>query len=486
MKNKKKLSLSNRIFISMIILVVIASILIASITIFQYNEQAEDYHRARLERKEIAIKSAISYHLNKDSISIIETKYLPEMLDKKLNEISDIHNLDINIYDLGGNLLRSSRARFAVDTIDSNLAAELINRIDKDPDHRLVLHKISPDGKKFQSSYSYLLDSKYKPIGIIGIPYLLDNSFQEEELREFLFRLGIVYLVILLIAVFIAYFLSKHITKSIDFISNKMKQTGLEKTNKKIVLKDASLEIYNLVHSYNNMIDQLEESFLKLAQVERKQAWREMAKQVAHEIKNPLTPMRLTIQSFEQKFDPTDPDIKKKLHDFSASLIQQIDVMSTIASAFSNFAEMPKAKKQNLNIVEEVKLVLDIYQEPYIEYFPEKEIIIANLDKVQLARIITNLITNAIQAVDIQKNPKVEVRVFENESSVIIEVEDNGTGILEEDFGRIFEPKFTTKSSGMGLGLAMVKNIVEVYNGSVSFQSKYKEGSIFTVTLPKS
>jgi nitrogen fixation/metabolism regulation signal transduction histidine kinase len=224
---------------------------------------------------------------------------------------------------------------------------------------------------------------------------------------------------------------------------------------------------------------------VKLAQIERKHAWREMAKQVAHEIKNPLTPMRLTVQSFESNFDASDPKIKQKLHDYSESIIQQIDTMSSIASAFSNFAEMPSQKKEDLNVVEEVKKDLDIFHESYIYFHPEKKSIKAKLDKIQLTRIVTNLITNASHALKNKEDPRIDIRVFEKDEKVIIEVEDNGSGILEDDAPRIFEPKFTTKSSGMGLGLPMIKNIVEAYNGKISFTSKVDQGTVFKVVLPK-
>ncbi len=481
----RRFSLRNRIFISMIFLVVVASILIASITIYQYNEQAEDYHVNRLERKEEAIKSSISYELSRQKDLPIGTYYLPIILNNKLNEISDIHNLDINIYDLEGKLLRSSHARFGRDTIDNNLSVDILNKIRNNSNHRMVLPKIAPDGKKFRSSYSYIVDKKFKPIGIIGVPYLQDNSFQDEELKEFLERLSLVYILILLIAIIIAYFLSKYITKSIESVSRRMQQTDLDKPNEKIKLEDASFEIFGLVNSYNKMVDQLEESAIKIAQVERKHAWKEMAKQVAHEIKNPLTPMRLTVQSFEHRFDPTSPDIKDKLKEFCQSLIQQIDTMSSIASAFSNFAQMPYPRKENLNVVEEVKLALDIFQEPYIFYYPEKKEIFASLDKVQLTRIVTNLITNALRAVKAEENPKVEVRVLDSLNFVTIEIDDNGVGISKEDATKVFEPKFTTKTSGMGLGLSMVKSMIEANNGEVYFESEEGKGSYFTVTLPK-
>ncbi|MGA9271022.1 MAG: ATP-binding protein [Lutimonas sp.] len=479
-----KFSLRTRIFIAMIFLVVLASVLIAAITIYQYNEQAEDYHTERLERKEEAIKAAITYELSRDTINYLETLMLPSLLDKKLNEISDIHNLDINIYNLTGSLLSSSFFDAATDTIDASLSSDIMDQIIGSEDHRVVLTKRGPDGRKFKSAYSFLIGSRKQPIGILGVPYLQDNTFQDEELKEFLTRLSLVYLLILIIAILMAYFLSKYITKSLEYMSRRIRQTTVERTNEKIVMDDASHEINNLVNSYNSMIDQIEESAIKLARSERKQAWREMAKQVAHEIKNPLTPMRLSVQSFAHNFDPEDPEIKEKLTEFSDSMIQQIDTMSSIASAFSNFAQMPQAVWEDLNLVEEVKKALDIFHESYISYEPQQEVIMAKLDKIHLTRIITNLITNSIHALKNTSDPRIEVRLKESEDHVLIEVEDNGDGIRKEDAAMVFEPKFTTKSSGMGLGLPMVRNILEAYNGAISFESELGK-TVFSVILPK-
>ena len=288
-------------------------------------------------------------------------------------------------------------------------------------------------------------------------------------------------------AILLAYFLSSYITRSIQTISGKIKETRLNKRNEKITLNySASSEINSLVEAYNSMIDQLEDSAVRLAQSEREQAWREMAKQVAHEIKNPLTPMRLSVQSFERKFDPNDPNIKQKMSEYSETLIQQIDVMSSIASAFSDFAKMPSQKREKLDVVDVVKHALDIFTEGYIEYIPNETQIFANLDKTQLIRIITNLVKNATQAMTLQeKDPKIEVKVASEGTNVKITVSDNGRGIKEENKKLIFEPKFTTKTSGMGLGLPMIKKIIEAYDGTISFTSKEEIGTVFTVILPK-
>tara|TARA_Y100000815_G_scaffold171833_1_gene156211 strand:- start:1781 stop:2662 length:882 start_codon:yes stop_codon:yes gene_type:complete len=289
----------------------------------------------------------------------------------------------------------------------------------------------------------------------------------------------------LLIAIGLSYFLSRYITKSLKTISDKMIETRIDKRNQRINIDDASEEISNLVKAYNLMIDELESSAAKLAQGEREQAWREMAKQVAHEIKNPLTPMRLTVQSFQQRFDPEDPQIKQKLNEYSDTLIQQIDTMSSIASAFSNFAKMPAQQNETLNVVFVTKLALDIFNEHYISFAADRNEIIAKFDRTQLIRVVTNLVKNAIQATEGVAQPQIRVEVKTDEDKVCILVIDNGSGISEENMNRVFEPKFTTKSSGMGLGLAMVKNIVESCKGSITFTSRVGKGTVFKVSFPK-
>lgn len=194
--------------------------------------------------------------------------------------------------------------------------------------------------------------------------------------------------------------------------------------------------------------------------------------------------MRLSVQNFERKFDPNDPGIHRKVKEFSHTLINQIDTMSSIASAFSNFAKMPAQQNETLNVPKIVKLALDIFNEEYILFSSEKEEILAKFDRTQLIRVVTNLVKNAIQATEAVKNPAILVAVTQEEGHACLTVSDNGTGISEENKSKIFEPKFTTKSSGMGLGLAMVKNLVESCNGSIEFTSKLNKGTIFKVRLP--
>ena len=479
----RTISLRIRIFLSMILLTLIASVLIASISIYQFKREAKDYHQERLERKENAIKEHINFVLATTTYPLTE-KNLPLIFKDKIHELSDIHSLQINIYSLKGKLLKSSKASFSIDTVAPAIPTYVLGLIQSSIDKRYVDVK-TIDGKKYRASFSQIKDLKFKPLGILNLPYIQDDGFYERELRNFLIRLGQVYSFMLLIAFALAYFLSSYITKSLKSISLRITATNLNQKNQKIETTDSTREVSLLIDAYNSMVDKLEESALLLAQSEREQAWREMAKQVAHEIKNPLTPMRLTVQSFERKFDANDPDVKQKLKDYSETLIQQIDTMSSVASAFSNFASMPAQQNETLNAVSVIELALEIFNENFITFEAEEKEIITLIDRTQLIRIITNLVKNAIQAIpEEQEDKKITVRVKEDNHAVLIQVIDNGKGIEGQNIPRIFEPKFTTKSSGMGLGLGIIKNIIENYKGTITFESEIGKGTIFTVTLP--
>ena len=460
-----------------------ASILMASISIIQFKNEAKDYHQERLGRKEFAIKEHINYILANTTYPLTE-KNLPFIFKDKIHELADIHNLEINIYGLNGKLLKSSKASFSVDKVAPPIPNYVLKLVQSSVEKRYVDIK-TVNGLKNRSSYSQIKDDKFKPLGILNIPYVEDDGFYETELQQFLLRLSQVYSFMLIIAFALAYFLASYITKSLKTISDKINETSLNQKNEKIVIEANSREINSLINAYNKMVDKLEDSATMLAQSEREQAWREMAKQVAHEIKNPLTPMRLTVQSFQRKFDANDAELKQKLNDYSKTLIQQIDTMSAVASAFSNFASMPAQQNETLNVVQVVELALDIFNEDFIVFKSNKEYVISKIDRTQLIRIITNLVKNAIQSIpDEQEEKKVLVSVNEVENDVIITVEDNGIGIESNNIEHVFEPKFTTKTSGMGLGLGIIKNIIENYNGTITFETELGEGTTFFVSLP--
>ena len=462
-----------------------ASVLIVLVTVYQYDEQTKDYNIHRFGRKEEATKHNVEIELKRKTTYPVTTENLAKIFQDRIYEIASVHKLTISMYDMSGKLLKSSIPYNWDKAIDEPLPMEVIKELARNSNHRILKSK-TEKGITYQSSYTYINDPRFKRIGILELQIAQSNEEQKEELAEFIWRLTIVYVLMFIAAIISAYFLSSYITRSIKTISEKIKETQLNKRNQKITLASASSEINSLVDAYNDMIDQLEDSAVRLAQSEREHAWREMAKQVAHEIKNPLTPMRLSVQSFDRRFNPEDPKIREKMTEYSQTLIQQIDVMSSIASAFSDFAKMPTQRKEKLDVVDVVKHALDIFTEDYIDFIPREKEIFANLDKTQLIRIVTNLVKNATQAMKKEElHPKIQVKVASEGTQVKITVTDNGKGINDDNKALIFEPKFTTKTSGMGLGLPMIKKIIEAYEGTINFTSTEGIGTEFTVILPK-
>ena len=475
--SKNNISLSSRIFYYMMVFIVVESIMIAAVTLYQFNNQNSEYHEGRLERKEKNLLIDIKYELQKANINSIN-----ELDNNIILEMSDVHNLEFELYNLEGVLLKSSTAVTGIPGI-TKLDNNIINYFKKENPVRYVEQDKNTD--YFKSSYNLVSNFNNIPLGIIYIPYFADDSESKEELSAFLIRLGFVHGNMILIAFIIAYFISNFVTKSLDSIGETIKKTNLQNQNIKINIHNTPKEVVTLIDSYNTMIDKLKSSAVKLAKSERETAWREMAKQVAHEIKNPLTPMRLSIQTFERGYRRGEDFSKKRIKEFSESLIQQIDTMSSIATAFSDFAEMPEPKKEKLNVVEVVELAIDIFNRDHINFTSNSKKIYANFDRTQLIRVITNLLKNAFQAIPVDRTPKIDVNISDDDNFVKISISDNGYGISKTDTQKIFEPSFTTKSSGMGLGLSMIKSIINAYNGDISFNSKTNIGTTFNINFPK-
>ena len=474
---KRHLSIRFRIFLAMTFLVIIAFGGIAILTIPQYEEQSNKYHEQRLERKKSQLQRSISYVFQNTPSALNQTQ-LDSVFKEKIFQIADVQNVNFSIYNLDGSLLNSTLIS-AENKINNSVLLKLRNS-----EELSIIQKNSIDNVQYRSSYSFILDNSSNPIWILNLPYYDDDELNSYELNSFIAIFGKVYFLILIIAIIFSYLISVYITKSLSEIGKKIKQTRLDKTNTKIQIKARSKEVNILVESYNKMVEMLNDSVEKLSKSNKEQAWREMAKQVAHEIKNPLTPMRLSIQSFQRNFDQNDSKFESKLDEFSKTLIQQIDTMSTIASAFSNFAEMPAQQGEKINIVETTKLALKIFKENYIVFSSEFKDLQVRIDRTQMVRIITNLIKNALEACELIKEPKVQVTIEKKKKEVLINVMDNGQGISKELKNKIFEPKFTTKTSGMGLGLGMVKNLVDSYNGRISMSSKINTGTTFSITFP--
>ena len=479
---QNKMSLRLRIFISMILLVFTATLLILGSTYYQYRTESEQYNTYRQDRKETQLTKQINYLVNKQNLAFNYDNWDNYKID--FEEITKIHNVEYSIFTPKGKALYYSY--LPLEIISNNYS------LDKDFSEMLisldggkVTRENSTDVGKFQSSYTVLKDNFDNKYAILFFPYFQDVSFAESELNVFLTTLYQIYFIMLVVAIVLAYFISRYVTRSIETIRLKINQTGLLKKNEKILLKNATKEIDSLVNSYNKMIDDLEDSAEKLAKNEREQAWQEMARQVAHEIKNPLTPMRLTVQSFQRTSSLESKQEKNKLNDFCDTLIEQIDTMSSVATSFSDFATLPKTQLEKSDIVDATKKVVEIFEQNNINFKSSKESIVIKLDKEQWIRVMTNLIKNSIQAIPSDREQNINVEISDSTNSVKILVSDNGLGVLEKNKEKIFEPKFTTKTDGMGLGLGIVKNIINSHRGKISYKSKPKKGTKFIISLPK-
>ena len=477
-KIKRHFSIRFRIFLAMTFLVIIAFGGIALLTIPQYKEQSNKYHEQRLERKQSQLQRSISYVFQNTPTGLNEAE-LDSVFKEKIYQIADVQNVNFSIYSLDGRLLNST----LLDTVNNKINDSILIKLNQTKELNII-QKTTVNNVQYRSSYSLILDNFSNPIWILNLPYFDDDNLNSYELNSFITIFGQVYFLILIFAILFSYLISVYITKSLSEIGKKIKQTRLGKTNTKIQIKARSKEVNILVESYNKMVGMLNDSVKKLSKSNKEQAWREMAKQVAHEIKNPLTPMRLSIQSFQKNFDKNDSLIENKLDEFIKTLIQQIDTMSTIASAFSNFAEMPAQEGGKINIIETTGLALKIFKEKHIIFDSEYKDIQVGIDRTQMVRIITNLIKNAVEACESLDDPLIQVNIKKKKKNVLIHITDNGVGIPLEIRNKIFEPNFTTKTSGMGLGLGMVKNIVSSYDGTISFKSKINSGTSFLISFP--
>jgi nitrogen fixation/metabolism regulation signal transduction histidine kinase len=308
----------------------------------------------------------------------------------------------------------------------------------------------------------------------------------KQEISNFLVTIINLNAFIFLIAGVIALFITNRVTRSFLLISEKMKEVNLGKTNEEVEWKRND-EIGGLVREYNKMVKKLEVSAEALARSEREGAWREMARQVAHEIKNPLTPMKLSIQFLQKAIDNNSPNVKELTGNVAKTLVEQIDHLSKIAFDFSQFANIGNTNVETFDINEVIRSLDNLYKTSHegelkLKTVPGK--VMVRADKTQMNRLFTNLIQNAIEACNGRDRCTIELNEVQVDGVVQISVKDNGEGIPNEMQSKIFVPNFTTKSSGTGLGLAMCKGIAEQAGGRIWFETAKGEGSTFYVELP--
>lgn len=401
-------------------------------------------------------------------------------------KLSNVFFTDINFYDPSGILIASSRPQVFEQGLLSHLMnADAYKKLNAEK-RSMLMHEETIGTLHYSSAYLPFLNEKNQLLGYVNLPYFSRQDELKKEISSILVTFTNIYILLILLGVVVGWGLSKYITSPLAMLAITMSRLRLGKNNEKITWKKDD-EIGQLVKEYNRMVEALSESAERLAQSERESAWREMAKQVAHEIKNPLTPMKLNIQYLQKAWLDKAPDWDLRLSQFSKILIEQIDTLSNIASEFSDFAQMPRVVPEKIDLEKLIPFVIAQYElsisvEFSFSVISGHPIVLA--DKKQMIRVFTNLINNSIQAIGDHSLGKIALTVQQRNSHVIIQIKDNGRGIPENQTNLIFEPNFSTKTGGMGLGLAIVKGIIENMNGEIDFMSKENIGTTFTIKLP--
>lgn len=407
-------------------------------------------------------------------------------LENVLENIADAHGLIINIFDLKGTLqVTSDKDVYKRGLLSTKMHPQAYY----DLKNLKLVQKVQEETANqftYQSIYIAMRSVKGDTYAYLNVPSFYSQIGLRQEISNFIVTIINLNAFIFLIAGVIALFITNRITRSFSLIGDKMKAITLGKTNEEIVWTRDD-EIGELVTQYNKMVHQLEQSANALAKSEREGAWREMARQVAHEIKNPLTPMKLSIQYLQRAIQTNQPNVQQLTSNVASTLIEQIDHLSKIAADFSQFANISNKKIEQVDLHSVIRSLVDLYSSnPRIElqWNQLNEPLFMRTDKTQMNRLFTNLLTNAVDACSEARQCLVTISERIAGNDVILSVADNGEGIPAETQSKIFTPNFTTKTSGTGLGLAMCKSIVEQANGSIWFETKEGEGTTFYVRLP--
>jgi signal transduction histidine kinase len=482
-------NIRNQVHSTIIFISIFSFIIIGIATINFFKSRYNRNNSEKLSRTMHIMVNEIRKRIDADSTATPLTNFYDSLsnhnLQSLVDEVSDIHGVDVNVYDLQGDLQVSSEKEVYTKGVLSTkmhpVAFYHLNRLNQ-VEH---VQEESIANLPYLNVYAPVRDENGKVYVYLSVPYFTSQSELNQEISNFILTVINLNAFILLIAGLIALFITNRITRSFSVISDKMKDVNIGGLNEEVVW-NRNDEIGDLVTEYNKMVAKLGASAEALAKTEREGAWREMARQVAHEIKNPLTPMKLSIQYLQKTIDSNQPNVKELSGNVAKTLVEQIDHLAKIAADFSQFANIGNISVEQFDLHEVLRSLQELYRaDPNTDFvwFPVHRKIIIKADKTQMNRLFTNLFANAIEACK-HNNCKIEISEQVMDGHVRISVKDNGEGIDLAMQTRIFLPNFTTKSSGTGLGLAMCKSIVEQANGKIWFETEKGVGTVFHVELP--
>lgn len=483
------LTLRRRIHLAMLSVVLVSFLIIGFVTIVFFVNEYQTSNRKKLEDAMQLVQQSVQQFLKQENAFTKEARF--DVVGRSarfktfITNIANNEKIDINIFNEQGILDATSQD----DIYDRGLLSRIIR-----PD---AYYELITLGKSihiqdeqigslaYLSCYVPMRDDVGTTLGYINVPFFSSEKDLNFQISNIVVTLINLYAFIFLISSLFTVIITRWLTRTLNIIIRQFGRVNLQRNER--IDWPYNDEIGLLVKEYNKMVRTVEENAIRLAQSERETAWREMARQVAHEIKNPLTPMKLNIQYLRQAMKNKQPNIEELTDKVSAAIIEQIDNLSYIASEFSNFAKMPEARPEELELngllaknaelylnEQKVKVCLNRYQDNLWVF----------ADRSQLVRVFTNLLENAIQAIPESRTGIINITLKKEDDHALITITDNGTGMTDEVVQKIFQPYFTTKSSGTGLGLAMTKKIIEFWKGAIWFDTVPDMGTTFYIKLP--
>lgn len=476
-----RFNFSSKFLYSFTILLGLSFLSIFYVSVNYMQQKYVDEQKQKLEETKKYIQSALqekySWRESLDST-------LTSDLNFDLQDLSYTYQTDIHVYDNKGRLIASSQMPL--------FSRELISRqISPLPffSNVLNLNQYEHIGNlEYLIAYTDFYNIDYLPIGYIAVPQFLTNDRVKEDLESFLSVIINIYLIIIVLFIALSLFIGRQLSSPLLMLQDSLKKIKLGQKMQKIDYKPKD-EIGQLVEQYNRTVEELEKSAQLLARSERESAWKTMARQVAHEINNPLTPMKLTIQQLQRRKAMNDEHFDEYFEKSSSTLIEQIENLSKIASTFSTFARLPDAKFDKVDVARKLSSVVILFsnnnENMNITYEGPDENIFVWADQEQMIQVFNNLLKNAIQSIPATRRGEIGVNLELTEKWIHIYIKDNGKGIADEIKDKLFTPNFTTKTTGMGLGLTITQSIVMMFGGGITFETKEDEGTTFKIALPR-
>lgn len=471
---------------AMLSLVLVSFLILGTVTISFLFLRFEQNNNNNLLSTAQKFKEPIQEYIFNKHLYAVDSSVIDSIkLQHLLTTSNQNTHADVNIFALSGKLLSTSN----VQLFNQGILAPILSR---DAMRLLSVNASSIlclDDKigllQFKVAYMNLYDELGNTIAYVSMPIYTSEKEIRYQITYLIIAMTNLYAFIFVLSTLLAFVVTNGLTSSFNLIIKQFQRVNLQKNETLEWPYDDDIGL--MVTEYNKMVKKLEESAHQLSQTEREDAWKEMAKQVAHEIKNPLTPMRLNLQflqnAIKNKQDNT-LEITRKVTD---SLIEQIDNLNYIASEFSNFAKLPDPQIAVFSLNTILESSVSIYKnESTITIslsLPPRPIIIKS-DKSHLLRVFSNLLQNAVQSIPEGKDGLIQVNLYIQNQLAVVQVKDNGSGIPSSIREDVFIPHFTTKNAGSGIGLAMTKRIVEYWHGSIWFESIENEGTDFYVALP--